>query len=104
MKRLNTIVIAFLLSPALADAQSANLKEWPKGASPKEVGMRVAERFLATPHTNFNRPTPPSRISYPEVCTWYGALKFARETENKQLTQKLAKRFEPLFNEEASLI
>jgi len=104
MKALNTLVSALLLIPGLSNGQTTNLKEWPKGASPKEVGIKVAERFLATPHTNFNRPTPPSRISYPEICTWYGALKFARETENKGLTQKLAKRFEPLFNEEASLV
>jgi len=105
MKRLNSIVIALLMSsPYITFAQSADLKNWPKGSSPQEVGIRVAERFIATPHTNFNRPTPPSRISYPEICTWYGALKFARETKDKGLTQKLAARFEPLFKEEASLV
>lgn len=105
MKRLNSVVVALLVSsPYITFAQSADLKNWPKGSSPKEIGIRVAERFLATPHTNFNRPTPPKRISYPEICTWYGALKFARETKNEGLTQKLAARFEPLFNEEASLV
>jgi unsaturated rhamnogalacturonyl hydrolase len=47
--------------------------EWPKGSSPAEIGKRVAERFAATPHTNFGRPTPPRSITYPETCTWYGA-------------------------------
>jgi len=105
MKKFNSVVIALLMSsPCFTFAQSADLKKWPKGASPEEVGNRVAQRFLATPHTNFNRPTPPARISYPEICTWYGALKFAKETKNKGLTQKLADRFQPLFNEEASLV
>ena len=59
-------------------AASANFGPWPKGSSPKEIGTRVAERFVATPHTNFGRPTPPGSITYPETCTWYGALAFAQ--------------------------
>ena len=105
MKRLKYLLLALILSSsAFIFAQSADLTNWPKGTSPKDIGTRVAERFLATPHTNFNRPTPPSRITYPEICTWYGALKFARETKNKGLSKKLQERFEPLFKEEASLV
>jgi len=88
-----------------SDAQtSGDLKHWPKGTSPQEVGKRVAERFIATPHTNFNRPTPPRVISYPETCTWYGALAFARQTGDKKLVQQLADRFEPLFGSRDTLI
>lgn len=77
---------------------------WPKGGSPKEIGTRVAERFAAAPHTNFGRPTPPGSITYPETCTWYGALTFAQLSRNKALTRKLIARFEPLFGPEAHLI
>ncbi|MDB6159093.1 MAG: glycosyl hydrolase [Gammaproteobacteria bacterium] len=77
---------------------------WPKGGSPKEIGTRVAERFVATPHTNFGRPAPPGSITYPETCTWYGALTFAQLSRNKALTRKLIARFEPLFGAEAHLI
>lgn len=87
-----------------AQSKDADLKNWPKGASPKEIGTRVAEHFNVTPHTNFNRTTPPRVITYPETCTWYGALTFAKESKNKQLVSKLQKRFEPLFNEEAKMI
>lgn len=89
-----------------AEAQSKNsdLKTWPKGASPKEIGTRVAEHFNVTPHTNFNKTTPPQVLTYPENCAWYGALTFAKESKNKGLTQKLQRRFEPLFGEEAKLI
>lgn len=66
--------------------------------------MRVAERFIATPHTNFGRPTPPRSITYPETCTWYGALTFAQVTRRTALTQRLIARFEPLFGPEAHLI
>lgn len=85
-------------------SQSANLTSWPKGASPEEVGKRVAARFVATPHTNFNRPTPPSVITYPETCAWYGALKFSKATNNEGLKNDLIARFEPMFTTEAKLI
>jgi unsaturated rhamnogalacturonyl hydrolase len=83
---------------------NADLKNFPKGSTPEEIGKRIADRFLASPHTNFGRPEPPVRISYPEVCTWYGALTFAKQTGNKALTGQLAQRFEPLFTSEAGLV
>ena len=103
------LIMSFvLLRPGIDFAQSKNessdLKTWPKGTSPQEIGIRVAERFIVTPHTNFNRPTPPPRITYPEICTWYGALTFAKETSNKKLTEQLAQRFEPLFGSRDSLV
>jgi len=79
-------------------------REWPAGSAPTEIGTRVAQRFLATGHTNFGRPTPPGSITYPETCTWYGALTFAQLSHNKALTKDLVARFEPLFGPEAGLI
>ncbi len=89
---------------AQSKKESGDLKNWPAGASPKEVGKKVAERFVSSPHPNFGRPTPPVRISYPEVCTWYGALIFAKESGDKDLAKRLATRFEPLFGIEDSLV
>jgi rhamnogalacturonyl hydrolase YesR len=86
-----------------ANAQNG-LKNWPKGTSPQEVGKKIADHFIATPHTNFGRPTPPKSITYPEVCTWYGALNFAKESKNKEMAKQLATRFEPLFSTEASMV
>ncbi|MCD2422598.1 glycoside hydrolase family 88 protein [Niabella pedocola] len=79
-------------------------KSWPTGSSPKEIGDRIAARFIITPHTNFNRPGPPKSITYPETCTWYGALTFAKETGNKALVRQLADRFTPLFGSRDTLI
>lgn len=84
--------------------QSADLTNFPKGASPKEIGKRLADHFVETPHTNFNRPTPPKVITYPETCTWYGSLTFAKLTDDKQLVNQLAQRFEPLFGSRDTLI
>jgi unsaturated rhamnogalacturonyl hydrolase len=77
---------------------------WPAGQSPQEIGKRVAARFVASPHQNFGRPTPPKTITYPEVCTWYGALTFADLSHDKALRDALVKRFEPLFGEEKSMV
>jgi len=100
--------ITFVFISFIADAQSSNeiaeFKNWPKGSSPTEIGKRVADHFVVTPHTNFNRPTPPRTITYPETCTWYGALTFAKETGDKKLVEQLAQRFEPMFGSRDTLI
>jgi len=78
---------------------------WPKGASPEEVGLRIADRFLAQPHSQYGRiGKTPKQITYPDVCTWYGALAFSKETGNRALSGRLAQRFEPLFGTDARLL
>lgn len=100
-------ITASVFGRALAATRASSIKEWrswPKGSSPAEIGKRVAERFVATPHTNFGRPTLPRSITYPETCTWYGALTFARLSKDAALTKQLIARFEPMFGPEAHLI
>lgn len=104
-KVLITLSLSFAIGQVNVYAQSsADLEHWPKGTSPKEIGKRVADHFVATPHTNFNRPTPPKVITYPETCTWYGALAFAKESGDKQLVTRLAERFQPLFGQRDTLV
>ena len=104
----NIFFLGLILISSFADAQSptdiVEFKNWPKGSSPKEIGKRIADHFIKTPHTNFNRPTPPRTITYPETCTWYGALTFAKVTGDKKLVEQLAQRFEPLFGNYDTLI
>lgn len=106
IKNLFNAAVVVCLSTAVCaqSSKDADLKHWPKGASPEEIGNRVAERFIASPHANYGRPTPPRVITYPETCAWYGALTFAKESKNKRMVKDLAKRFEPLFGEEAKMI
>jgi unsaturated rhamnogalacturonyl hydrolase len=85
-------------------SSASDLDNFPKGATPQEVGAVIAARYLALPHQNFNRPTPPKVITYPETCTWYGALTFANQTGNKALLSQLAQRFEPLLGSRDTLI
>ncbi|WP_246228584.1 glycoside hydrolase family 88/105 protein [Paraflavitalea devenefica] len=83
--------------------ERGGLKSWPKGAAPQEVGKRITDRYLVTPHTNFGMPGPPGAITYSEVCTWYGALRVAGLTKDKALTAKLEDRFLPLLYEKNRL-
>jgi rhamnogalacturonyl hydrolase YesR len=66
--------------------------DWAAGKSPREVGKRVAERFVSSQHLR-----PDSAVIYPEVCAWYGALTFAQLSGDKDLTRRLIQRFDPLL-------
>lgn len=86
-------LIAFFCLTALlataAHAQQKYFQDWPENADPHIVGDRVAARFLVSPHL-----TP---IVYPEVCVWYGALKFAEATGNTVLETELQNRYSALL-------
>jgi rhamnogalacturonyl hydrolase YesR len=99
-----TVVSISVAAGAQTAKDVSEFKTWPAGSSPKEIGKRIADHFIATPHTNFGRPVPPKVITYPETCTWYGALTFAKETGDKKLTEQLAQRFEPLFGSRDTLV
>lgn len=106
MRKIIAIVVTATTSliSTLHAQEDADLVKWPQGKSPTEVGNAIAWRFIKTPHPNFGRPTPPKVITYPETCTWYGALAFAGESKNEDLKTALANRFEPLFSTEAEMI
>jgi hypothetical protein len=67
---------------------------WPAGVAPQEVGKKVAEHFVVSPHQYLS--SPKSTIHYSEVATWYGALTFAKLTKDDALRDKLVARYEPL--------
>ncbi len=85
---------SLLLPTPPAAAQTSYFTDWPAGTSPAEVGKRVAEHFVISPHAD------PKRIVYQEVCTWYGALTFAELSGDKGLSAKLIQRFDPLMTPE----
>jgi len=97
------VLLTMLLVPASICSQTikinSDLKHWPKGSSPQEIGKRIAEHFVIRP-----LPIAPRKIPYPEVCTWYGALTFASLTGDNKLTTRLEERFNPLFGADSVLI
>ena len=72
---------------------------FPAGATPEEIGQRLAQRFIPAEHMLHGGQW----IHYAEVCTWYGALRFARATGDQKLIHQLKDRFEPLFTTEKEL-
>ncbi len=85
-------------------AGCAEFGPWPTGCSPREIGERVAGRFLQRPLAFSGRSDPATHITYPETSTWYGALMFARLTGDTAVQTVLVRRFEPLFNERKDLV
>lgn len=88
-------------------AQEYNLTKFPKGFTPLEVGNRIANKFIVTPHTRFGNPRAekaPNYITYPDACAWLGALWFGKVTKNEPLLDKLKDRFEPLFSTEQKML
>ena len=78
-------------------AQSADLSKWPTGASPQEVGKRVAENFVARQFEWAQGKR--DYVIYPEVCAWYGSLTVAELTHDTDLTKRLIQKFEPLLKD-----
>jgi unsaturated rhamnogalacturonyl hydrolase len=69
--------------------------------------MRLAARYLETPNTqygNIKSDVSPTQITYPDVCTWLGALRFAEATGNDTLFMRLKDRFDLLFGADSILL
>lgn len=105
---------SFLVQAALSilivtnvQSQSYDLKNFPKGSQPGEIGVKLTERYLQTPHShwgNIDGKNTPTFITYPDVCAWLGALWFTKTVKNEVLYNKLVDRFEPLFTKEKQML
>ena len=94
-------VVAIVTSQAMAQVQE--FTDWPAGASPAEIGKRVAENFVVR---KFDFETNPRRqyVIYPEVCAWYGSLTVAKLTNDPNLTKRLIAKFDPLLGAQSRRI
>lgn len=88
-----------LMARSACAATSAEFTHWPAGASPSEVGLRVANNFLAR---QFQWQTDPKRkyVIYPEICAWYGTLEVARLTKDADLQKRAVAKYDVLLTEE----
>jgi len=105
----NTLTILFLIlfTFSVSGQSKYNLKKFPEGKTPQEIGMRIAEKFLNTSHSQYGNtkpPKPPTQITYPDVCTWLGGMWFAEATKNKKLFSRFEDRFQPLLAEDLNLL
>ncbi|MGA7157986.1 MAG: glycoside hydrolase family 88 protein [Acidobacteriaceae bacterium] len=83
--------IALFVPVTFAQTAADYFTNWPAGTSPQEVGKKLADHFVPSPH----QYTP--TIHYSEVATWYGALQFSQITHDTALQNALIQRFKPLL-------
>lgn len=93
MRIVSKLIVLGLLTAGAAPliAQVDFFDHWPAGTSPQDVGKRLAEHFVTSPHQYT------ATIHYSEVAAWYGALTFAQLTHDDALRGELIHRFEPLM-------
>jgi len=72
--------------------QKEYFKGWPAGASPKEVGKRLAENFVRRDFEFQSGKRP--FVIYPEACAWYGALNVSDEIRDRDLKMRLIRKFD----------
>ena len=89
--KIAALSIFFSLARMVAPAQQDYFSNWPEGRSPQEVGKRLAEHFVTSPHQYT------ATIHYSEVCAWYGALTYAQLTHDDALRDALIKKYQPLM-------
>ncbi len=90
------LVIVFCAFFQVMCAKKNELKDFPHGYTPLEIGLLLSERFVPSEHFLHRKQW----IHYPEVCAHLGALRFAGNINNELLIYKLQDRFEPLFSSE----
>lgn len=113
------IGVILALTSCSNSKESVNyLDKFPQEADPIEIGEIVTNRFLSRPHSNmgswysdaqkddttlYNNPV--SHIVYSDVCTWYGALSYAKAINADSLLGKLTDRAaKVVYGSESNLI
>ena len=109
MNRLSPFIPVFTLAFMVLSCSGTDkyLENWPADASPAAIGRRLTVRFLETPDSQYGNimsEEKPKQITYPDVCTWLGALRFAEATGNDTLFARLQQRFARLFGTDSILL
>jgi unsaturated rhamnogalacturonyl hydrolase len=75
--------------------------QWPAGASPAEIGRRVADNFAAR-KLDYETNSKRLYVVYPETCAWYGSLQVAKLTGDRDLQTRLIRKFDVLLTEDGA--
>ena len=102
MKNKLLLMIMLMLACSLSTpaAQPKEFINFPKGYTPQEVGVRLADHFVVSRHALHVGKW----IGYPETFTWRGSLLFAQATGDTRLLRLLEGRFAHLFGPEKQLL
>ncbi|MBC8005997.1 MAG: glycosyl hydrolase, partial [Verrucomicrobia bacterium] len=58
---LSLILIVLFFFSASAKPKEYDLKSFPKGQTPQEIGTRIAEKFLHTAHSRYGNTRPDTK-------------------------------------------
>jgi rhamnogalacturonyl hydrolase YesR len=75
--------------------------DWPEGTSPKFIGTKATERFIAGLKP---KPGAKGEMRYQRMVAWYGALTFAKVSGQPELTRALIEGAAPTLEEKSPLI
>jgi unsaturated rhamnogalacturonyl hydrolase len=93
-------VALLTVNASLVRAQSKYFGNWAPGTSPQEVGKRLAENWVKR---DFEFQSGKRQyLIYPEVCTWYGSLTIAEEIGDKDLKERLTRKFDRFLTDEGA--
>jgi rhamnogalacturonyl hydrolase YesR len=102
LKKFAPFALAVIVSAApLHASQPDAFTNWPKGTDPHEVGRRLANHFVSSGHQYLV-----ITLHYAEVLSWYGALRYADNSQDNVLRGQLVARFNPILpgHPEAKLV
>jgi rhamnogalacturonyl hydrolase YesR len=94
------IVLSTLLLGCVASLARAEdtLGPFPAASNPRELGNKVVDDLISREFdSGYARR---GGMSYPEVCTAYGAIRFVGAMKEKDRLEKLVKRYEVFFTDE----
>jgi rhamnogalacturonyl hydrolase YesR len=89
-------LLTFFMTTVLY-AQDCNLTDFPEKSRPEEIGRLLVNKYLSRPLSVGEKR---NYVFYSEVCTWLGSLWYADANGDETLYNRLADRFNPLFNEQ----
>jgi Predicted unsaturated glucuronyl hydrolase involved in regulation of bacterial surface properties, and related proteins len=101
MKQIKIFFPVFALCIFCFSSSGTNNSEpdFPQSCNPTEVGNKLAKRFIPSKHMMHDQ-----WIHYAEVCTWLGALRFAKASDNRSLMKELEDRFAPFFTDKKGML
>ncbi|MEA4975174.1 MAG: glycoside hydrolase family 88 protein [Paludibacter sp.] len=86
------LYVLMIIGVSLKAQLPGEFKSFPGGSDPGFIGSKLTQRYLSSTQST----TP---VKYPEVCTWFGALRFANVTRDGEMLQQLENRFIPILGE-----
>src|SRR5438876_627876 len=81
---LGNMAILLAVAGCRTPMETSSFSNWPAGASPQEIGKRVADNFISR-KLGFQSDPRKGYVHYAEVCTWYGSLTVAQLTSDEKL-------------------